>query len=191
MVKVLYLICWQVSYCQLPGYTYKWTKHKHDDHRGKRRFKSCISFVPQFYYLSNSTIAENIAFGIDTEEIDYAQVEKSAVMANISEYIKTLPLRYNTIVGENGLTLSGGQRQRIALARAFYRNPQIIIFDEATSALDSSTEATVMKNINKMHKEITIISVAHRLTTLTDFDRIIRLENGSVVDQGSPRDLIP
>ena len=99
--------------------------------------------------------------------------------------MEELPNQYRTIIGERGIRLSGGQRQRIGIARALYHNPKVIIFDEATSSLDNETEKAVMEAVNKLHKDTTIILIAHRLNTLRDCDIIFKLENGHVVKQGS------
>lgn len=144
-----------------------------------------ISHVPQSIFLTDSTIAENIAFGIPLKDIDIVKVKKAAERAQISETIELLDKKYFSNVGERGTKLSGGQLQRIGLARALYKESDIIILDEATSALDSNTENSVMKAINNGSKEITLFIVAHRLSTLKDCTRIIKIEDGKISYSGS------
>lgn len=137
-----------------------------------------IGYVPQSIYLTDDTIAANIAFG--NEFIDYERLQLVLESSQLTKLISQLPNGVETFVGERGVRLSGGERQRIAIARALYRNPEILIFDEATSALDSETEAILMDTINSVSKERTVIMIAHRLTTLKDCDRIISMENGQI-----------
>jgi len=138
--------------------------------------------VPQTVYLSDATIAENIAFGIPKELIDLDRVKSVAKEAEISEMVRDLKLGYQTMVGERGLMISGGQRQRIGIARALYKQSTVLIFDEATSALDNQTEKKIMDTINKLDNDLTILIVAHRLTTLKECDQIIDLsEPGNLV----------
>lgn len=140
-------------------------------------WRRLIGYVPQDIYLVDETIAENIAFGIPPEKIDESALKQAAEGAQILEFIeKELPQGFQTIVGERGVRLSGGQRQRIGLARALYHKPQILILDEATSALDNQTELAVMETINKLQGTLTIITIAHRLTTLERCDRIIEIK---------------
>jgi ABC-type multidrug transport system fused ATPase/permease subunit len=137
-----------------------------------------IGYVPQEIYLLDESIAENIAFGTPNHFIDHLALRKAAEAAQILDFIeKELPLGFQTKVGERGVRLSGGQRQRIGLARALYHEPQILILDEATSALDQKTEKTVMETINRLQGNLTIISIAHRMSTLEKCDRVIRMEN--------------
>ena len=140
-----------------------------------------IAHVPQSIYLSDCSIAENIAFGIEKSNIDYDLVRSSAKMAMISEIIESWNDKYNTIVGERGVKLSGGQRQRIAIARAFYKKAEVLILDEATSALDSDTESSVMDSIENFGTNLTIIIVAHRVTTLNKCDYIVKVVNGTIL----------
>ena len=153
-------------------------------------WKSQIAHVPQAIYLSDSSISENIAVGIPCKEIDNSRVRHAADLAQISEFIESLPLSYNTKVGERGVKLSGGQRQRIGIARALYRGAEILVLDEATSALDSNTEAEIMKSISRLKSHLTIVMVAHRLSTVSQCDRIIRLESGLIVQQGLPSEVL-
>ena len=144
----------------------------------------------KIFFLTDATIAENIAFGVDKVQIDYAQVHQAARLAQISEFINTLPAQYETYIGERGVRLSGGQRQRIGIARALYKRATVIIFDEATSALDNSTEKEVMQAINNLSHKFTIILIAHRLSTLENCDKILELEYGKVVAEGNYQELL-
>jgi len=139
-----------------------------------------ISHVPQAIYLADITIAENIAFGVPKNLIDFERVMESAKAADISGAVESLPQGYQTLVGERGIRLSGGQRQRIGLARALYKRADVIILDEATSALDEETEKKVMMGIDKLSKELTILIVAHRLTTLKNCTKIVKINSGQI-----------
>lgn len=145
-----------------------------------RAWQAHIAHVPQAIYLSDSTIAENIAFGIPKNDIDYNLVYEAAHKAQIADIIETWEKKYDTIVGERGIKLSGGQRQRIGIARALYKKADVLIFDEATSALDNDTEAEVMKAINKLDSHLTIIMVAHRLSTLSNCDVVYEIVNNNI-----------
>ena len=152
----------------------------------KRSWQKKIGYVPQQTYLSDASIAENIAFGIEATSIDESSVKRASQIANLHNFIlDELPKGYNTIVGENGARLSGGQRQRIGIARAIFYNPELLILDEATSALDSYTENKVMNSIYNLKKSMTIIIIAHRLSTIQKCDNIILLENGEIKAQGA------
>lgn len=148
-------------------------------------WQSRIGYVPQFIYLTNGTVSSNIALGLNPAEIDMEAVRRAAHMAQIDEFIKTLPDGYDTIVGERGVKLSGGQRQRIGIARALYHSPDVLIFDEATSALDMQTESAVIDAIKGLKSKMTIILIAHRLDTVKFCDRLIMLEKGTIVAEGS------
>ena len=139
-----------------------------------------LAHVPQNIYLTDNSFAENIAFGIKKDEIDFAKVKQYANMAKISSYIESCPSGYETFVGEGGINLSGGQKQRIGIARSLYKESELIIFDEATSALDRKTEEEVMDSIRNLSKEKTILLVTHRLSTLKFCDRIFKIEKGSL-----------
>jgi ATP-binding cassette subfamily B protein len=141
-----------------------------------RSWQNRIAHVPQNIFLSDGTIEENIAFGSPSEDIDHQLSQMATEQAQLSDFINSLPNGLSTIVGEGGLKLSGGQRQRIGIARAIYKKADVIIFDEATSALDAETENAVIKSINGLSKDLTIIMVAHRITTLKDCSRIIKLD---------------
>jgi ATP-binding cassette, subfamily B, bacterial PglK len=143
--------------------------------KNKQAWQTHIAHVPQSIYLSDSTISENIAFGIPKEKIDHIRVKYAAEKAQISEIIDSWKEGYQTFVGEQGVRLSGGQRQRIGIARALYKRSKVLVFDEATSALDSETEASVMKSINTIKQDLTILIIAHRVTTLKECDKIIEI----------------
>jgi len=155
-----------------------------------RGWQSHIAHIPQNIFLSDATIAENIAFGIPVDQIDYQRVRLSAQQAHISETVESWELQYQTVIGERGVRLSGGQRQRIGIARALYKDADLLIFDEATSALDNQTESAVMKVIDDIKEDITILIVAHRVTTLRNCDQIVELENGKINRIGSYQEVI-
>jgi len=147
----------------------------------RRSWQKNIAHVPQNIYLSDGSIEENIAFGIPKEKIDHQQVEKAAKQAQIAELIEGWSKGYNTFVGEHGIRLSGGQRQRVGIARALYkREAKVLILDEATSALDNETEKSVMESIENLGRELTILIIAHRLTTLKGCDQIVELSKDGV-----------
>ena len=140
-----------------------------------------LAYVPQQIFLTDDTIMANIAFGVESEEVDHERLKQVCEIAAIHDYISNeLPHKYETQIGEQGVRLSGGQRQRIGLARALYKNPKILILDEATSALDNVTENSVIKNIDRIKEKITIIIIAHRLKTVKNCDKIIILEKGKL-----------
>jgi ATP-binding cassette, subfamily B, bacterial PglK len=147
--------------------------------------------VPQAIYLTDDTVAANIAFGVPRKDIDMAAVERAARAAALHDFVTTeMSKGYDTMVGERGVRLSGGQRQRIGIARALYRNPSLLIMDEATSALDNITERAVMEAVQNIRADTTIILIAHRLSTVKDCDQIFLMEKGRVVAQGTYDDLI-
>ncbi len=150
-----------------------------------------IGYVPQHIFLSDLSIAENVAFGKDFINIDLEAVKNACKIANIDDFIENeLSNGYKTLVGENGVRLSGGQKQRIGIARALYKNPSILILDEATSALDTLTEKKVMSDIQTLRDKITIIIIAHRLSTLKKCNKIFLLENGEINAYGTFDDLV-
>lgn len=151
----------------------------------QRAWQRHIAHVPQMIFLADSTIAENIAFGVPAKEIDYERVKVAAKKAQIAETVESWPQKYQTRVGERGIRLSGGQRQRIGIARALYKRADVIVLDEATSALDHETEAAVMREFASLDEEVTILMVAHRLSTLRNCDIVIRMSHGEVVQIGS------
>jgi len=153
-------------------------------------WQSQIAHVPQEIYLADRSIAENIAFGVDKEEIDMNRVVASAKKAHIHDLIESWTEKYEAFVGERGIKLSGGQIQRIAIARALYKQAVIIVFDEATSALDGETEQSVMEAIESLGSEMTIVMIAHRLSTLRNCDQVISLGKGGILQQGSYAELV-
>ena len=155
------------------------------DFQNNRGWQKHIAHVPQAIFLSDSSIAENIAFGIPKNEIDYHRLELSAKQAQLTDLIESWEDKYDSYVGERGVRISGGQRQRIGIARALYQNADVIIFDEATSALDNETEKAIIESITELSKNLTIIMVAHRLTTLEGCSTIYQLKDGKIQRSGS------
>ncbi len=147
-----------------------------------------VAHVPQSIYLADTSIAENIAFGIPLDQLDMKRVQVAAIKAQIASTIEKLPDKFRTRIGERGVRLSGGQRQRIGIARALYKQAEIIVLDEATSALDDKTEQEVMSEIDDLSRDITIIMVAHRLSSLKKCDLIIKIEDGSILETGNIKD---
>ena len=143
-----------------------------------RTWQANLAYVPQSIYLIDGTIRENIALGVDEKEIDDVLINKVLHMAELYDFVQELPAGIDTTVGERGVKLSGGQRQRIGIARALYYQPQVLVLDEATSALDNETEKSITDTILKLKGQITIIAVAHRLTTLAQCDFKVKFENG-------------
>ena len=141
-----------------------------------------IGYIPQNIYLVDDTIRSNVALGLDPSEIDDRQVWRALEDAQLADFVRSLADGLDTVVGERGIRISGGQRQRIGIARALYRDPEILFFDEATSSLDNETEAAVMQAINRIGSSKTMIIVAHRLTTIAGCDRIFKVENGQVYE---------
>jgi ABC-type multidrug transport system fused ATPase/permease subunit len=148
-----------------------------------------ISHVPQSIYLADSTIQENIAFGVVLEEVQESKVILAAQQAQIAETINSLKNKYKALVGERGVQLSGGQKQRVGIARALYKDSDVIIFDEATSALDNQTEQKIMKKIGQMNKNKSIFFIAHRLTTLKQCDSILRINKDFTIEELRYEDL--
>ena len=156
-----------------------------------RSWQRSIGYVPQHIYLSDGTVAENIAFGENSNNINQKHIEKVSKIANLHDFVvDELPNQYETTIGERGIRLSGGQRQRIGIARALYYNPKVLILDEATSALDNETEKIVMDSVNNLRENITVILIAHRLNTVKLCDIIFKLEKGMLVHKGSYDEVI-
>jgi ABC-type multidrug transport system fused ATPase/permease subunit len=160
------------------------------DEDNVRRWQSLIAHVPQSIFLSDATIAENIAFGTKPEDVDMRMVMRAAEAAQLSSTIASMETGYQTLVGERGIRLSGGQRQRIGIARALHKNAQILVLDEATSALDNATESAVMDALSNLKGRLTILMVAHRLSTLSNCDFIVELVDGVVSRTGTYEELI-
>lgn len=144
-------------------------------------YRELISYVPQNIFLNDSTIAENIAFGLDKKYIDFSLVRKVSKIVELDDFIMSRPQKYNLLIGEKGVKLSGGQLQRIGLARALYKNSEIIFLDEATSALDNKTERKIIDSIKYLDKNITIIMIAHRLSSLKSCNKIFEIKDGKVI----------
>jgi ATP-binding cassette subfamily B protein len=149
-----------------------------------------IAHVPQSIYLSDGTVEDNIAFGIHKHEINFQRVKEAAKQAQIAEVIEKWPEGYQTFVGERGVKLSGGQSQRIGIARALYKNANVLIFDEATSALDVETEQDVMDTIEGLKKDLTVLIIAHRLTTLKACDQIVKFDKKGNIRVGSYQEIV-
>ena len=156
----------------------------------KQVWQRAVAHVPQSIFLTDASIAENIAFGIPLDQIDMDLIHEAAEQARISEFIDSLPESYGANVGERGVKLSGGQRQRIGIARALYKKASVLIFDEATSALDNETEYTVMEAIESLSKDLTLIIIAHRITTLQNCTMIVELGDSGIKQVGSYQDII-
>ncbi len=148
-------------------------------------WRARIAHVPQSIFLRDASVAENVAFGSNNVGVDDERLRDAAARAGLLEFIDSLPEGFSTVVGERGIRLSGGQRQRIGIARALYKQADLLILDEATSALDSETEAAVMDSVASLGANLTIVLIAHRLTTVAMCDRVYRLENGRIVAEGS------
>jgi len=155
-----------------------------------RYWQDRIGYVPQHVYLMDTTIRRNVAFGLPEKAIDGANIEKALRLANLWDFVQTLPKGLDTEVGERGVRLSGGQRQRLGIARALYGNPEVIMLDEATSALDSETEREIVESFREIANDHTLIVVAHRTSTLAHCSRLIRLENGRIVQDGTYDEVI-
>jgi ATP-binding cassette subfamily B protein len=160
------------------------------DKTNQRGWQMHIAHVPQSIFLADATIAENIAFGVPSDQINYKRVCEAAARAQIADGIESWEMQYQTLVGERGVRLSGGQRQRIGIARALYKEADVIVFDEATSALDNETEQGVMEAIENLGDDLTILIVAHRLTTLKACSRIIELADGKVKRAGNYSEIV-
>ncbi len=160
------------------------------NHELQRSWQRSIANVPQNIFLTDTTVAENIAFGIPLDQIDHERVRKAAEQAKIAEFIESRPEGYSAIVGERGVRLSGGQRQRIGIARALYKQASVLIFDEATSALDNETEQAIMQAIEGLSEKLTILIIAHRLTTLKNCTQIVELGGGGIKRTGTYQEIV-
>ncbi|WP_255001173.1 ABC transporter ATP-binding protein [Cyanobium sp. Alchichica 3B3-8F6] len=164
----------------------------HDSTHAERLagWRVAVAHVPQSIYLADSSIAENIAFGVPQHAINFERVKLSADQAQIASFIESRPEGYASFVGERGIRLSGGQRQRIGIARALYKQASVIVLDEATSALDTITEEAVMEAVDGLRKDLTIVIIAHRLSTVKNCDRVIRLNQGVMSVEGPPHPVL-
>ena len=149
-------------------------------------WRASIAHVPQSIYLADSSVSENIAFGIPKEQVDEERVRHAAEQAQIAPFIESMTNGYSTFVGERGVRLSGGQRQRIGIARALYKQSRVLVLDEATAALDNDTELAVMEAVEGLSRELTVVMIAHRLSTVQRCDRIIKIEQGSIISDMPP-----
>ena len=156
----------------------------------RREWQAGIGYVPQSVYLLDDSVKRNIALGITPEDVNEELLENAIEKAQLSRFVATLEHGVDSIVGERGARISGGQQQRIGIARALYRSPTVLILDEATSALDSETENEFMETVVAMQGTITMVIVAHRVSTLRRCDRLIRLRNGQIIGEGTYQDLI-
>ena len=153
-------------------------------------WRNGAGYIPQSIYLTDDTIAANIAFGINKDDVNFEDIIKAGKLAMLDQFVNTLPDGYMTVIGERGVRLSGGQRQRIVIARALYNDPSLLIMDEATSSLDGITEDIVMESINNMAHQKTIIIIAHRITTVKECDIIHIMDNGRIIDSGTYKHLL-
>lgn len=151
-----------------------------DVHRHPLKWSKKLAYIPQSIFLCDDTIRNNVAFGIDKDKIDDEKVWKALREAQLEQFVKSQPDGLDSMVGERGVRISGGQRQRIGIARALYDNPEILVLDEATSALDTGTESAVMEAIDKLSGTMTLIIIAHRLTTIKNCDYVYKVENGNI-----------
>ena len=159
-------------------------------HSNQRAWQAHIAHVPQAIFLADISIEENIAFGTPKDQIDHERVRQAAQQAQIADTIESWTKQYQTFVGERGVRLSGGQRQRIGIARALYKQADVIIFDEATSSLDNETEQAVMQAIEQLSKDLTLLIVAHRITTLKNCTQIVELGDGGIKRMGSYQNIV-
>ena len=150
-----------------------------------RGWQDQVGYVPQTIYLTDDTLVRNVAFGLPDDQIDKSAVRRAIQAAQLEEFVNELPAGLETLVGERGVRLSGGQRQRIGIARALYHDPPILVLDEATSSLDTANEQGVMAAVNALHGNKTLIIVAHRVSTVAHCDRLFRIEQGTLVEEGT------
>ncbi|MDR8390236.1 ABC transporter ATP-binding protein/permease [Aliifodinibius sp. S!AR15-10] len=161
-----------------------------DIHENISGWQQNVGYIPQFIFLADDTLRNNIAFGLPEKEIDEYKIQRAVELAQLGKFVKKLPEGLDTIIGEHGARLSGGQRQRVGIARALYNNPEVLVMDEATSALDNITEKQVTRAIEALMGERTIIMIAHRLTTVKNCDQLYLMENGNFIQQGTYDQLI-
>jgi ABC-type multidrug transport system fused ATPase/permease subunit len=148
-------------------------------------WRAQVAYLPQQVFLMDATLRSNVALGVAPQDIDEERLQDALRQARLAELVAQLPQGAETVVGERGIRLSGGQRQRIALARAFYHRRDVLVMDEATSALDNETEQEIVEEIRRLKGRTTLIVIAHRLTTVQHCDRILRLDRGRIVAQGT------
>jgi len=162
----------------------------HSSRTAMRSWQDKIGYVPQYVYLMDTTIRRNVAFGLPEGSIDDSRVERALQQAHLLDFVNTLPLGWDTETGDRGVRLSGGQRQRLGIARALYANPEVIVLDEATSALDSATEREIVESFRELATGHTLIVVAHRTSTLKYCSRLIRIEEGRIVQEGTFEEVV-
>ena len=155
-----------------------------------RGWQNQIGYVPQSIYLTDDTLRRNVAFGLPNNQIDDLAVARAIKASQLDEFVQSIPNKLETYVGERGIRLSGGQRQRIGIARALYHDPAVLVLDEATSSLDSTTERGVMQAISALRGSKTLIIVAHRLSTVEHCDQLYRLDQGKIVEEGTPLNML-
>ena len=156
-----------------------------DVQQNLRNWQNQIGYVPQAIYLTDDTLRRNVAFGLNDENINDNLVRDAIRLAQLGEFVATLPEKLDTVVGERGVRLSGGQRQRIGIARALYHNPSVLVLDEATSSLDTPTEHGVMQAVQALQGSKTVLIVAHRLSTVEYCDRLYKIENARITEEGT------
>ena len=149
------------------------------------KWPGAISYVPQEGYLSQGTIASNISLGYHADAFEESKIWKALQISQLEQFVSNLPDKLNTIVGDQGSSLSGGQRQRLGIARALVTNPKLLILDEATSALDGETEANISSAIQSLKGEVTVVLIAHRLSTVREADKVVYLEDGKIASVGT------
>jgi ATP-binding cassette subfamily B protein len=154
-------------------------------------FRAQIGYVPQDVFLFSDSIKNNIAFGVkNSKELSIQNIENASTKASLTENILMMPKQFDTIIGERGVTLSGGQKQRTAIARAFVKNPPILIFDDSLSALDTKTESTILENIYQEKQNKTIVIISQRVSSAKNADNILFFENGKLMEQGNHEELL-
>jgi ATP-binding cassette subfamily B protein len=151
-------------------------------------WRQCCGVVMQEGFIFNDTIAGNIAVGEDVP--DWDKLNHAASVANIKSFVDSLPLAFNTKIGQEGIGISTGQKQRLLIARAVYKNPDILFFDEATSALDANNEKEIMAHLKEFYEGKTVVVIAHRLSTVKDADQIVVLDSGKIVEEGNHESLV-
>jgi len=161
-----------------------------DVQQNLRNWQNQIGYVPQAIYLTDDTLRRNVAFGLNDENIDDNLVRNAIRLAQLEEFVATLPEKLETVVGERGVRLSGGQRQRIGIARALYHNPSVLVLDEATSSLDTPTEHGVMQAVQALQGSKTVLIVAHRLSTVEYCDRLYKIENARITEEGTFHEVV-